>query len=119
MTILLDIPVPETGRLSVHIHADVQINTSAVDAQRRVTRYVHGRISSQMHGGSPALILSQRVYWRVPVHLTFPSLGDAGVVGAVDVDVETGEILITPVLVEEIEHHAEDLARRAAPASAG
>ncbi len=119
MTILLDTPVPETGRLSLHIHADVQINISAGEAQRRVTRFVHGQISSLMHGGTPALILSQRMCWRIPVHLTFPSVGDAGVVGAIDVDVETGEVLVTPALVEEIERRAEDLARRVIPASAG
>ena len=119
MTILLDTPVPETGHLSVRVHADVQIRISAVEAQRRVTHYVHRKISSQMHAGPPALILSQRVCWRVPVHLTFPSVGDAGSVGNIDVDVDTGEPLITPAVVEEIERHAEDLARRitSAPAS--
>jgi hypothetical protein len=119
MTILLDTPVPETGHLSVRVHADVQISISAVEAQRRVTQYVHQKISSQMHGGPPALILSQRVCWRVPVHLTFPSVGDAGSVGNIDVDVETGEPLITPAVVEEIERHAEDLARRITSAPAG
>ena len=86
MSIMLDMPVPETGHLSVRVHTDVQISISAAEAQRRVTRYVHGKISSQMHGGTPALILGQRVCWRVPVHLTFPSVGEAGIVGNMDVD---------------------------------
>ena len=107
MSIMLDMPMPETGHLSVRVHADVQISISAAEAQRRVTQYVHGKISSQMHGGTPALILGQRVCWRVPVYLTFPSVGEAGIVGNMDVDVETGESLMTPALVEEIEHHFE------------
>jgi hypothetical protein len=112
MSILLETPVPETGRLSVHVDADVQINISAVEAQRRVTRYVHDKISSQMHGESPTLILGQRAYWRTPIHLTFPSIGDAGPVGSIDVDVETGEANFAQSVIQEIERHAEDLARR-------
>lgn len=118
MTILLETPVPETGRLSVHVDADIQINISAIEAQRRVTQYVHAKISSQMHGKSPTLILGQRAYWRTPVHLTFPSIGDAGTVGTIDVDVETGEATTTESVVQEIERHAEELARRiASPAT--
>ena len=72
MIILLEPAVPETVRLSVHIHADVQINISAAEAQRRVTQFVFHKISSQMYGETPTLILGQRVYWRTPVHPTFP-----------------------------------------------
>lgn len=117
MTILLESPVPEVGRLSVHIHADVQINIAAVEAQRRVTQFVHQRISSQMHGETPTLILSQRTYWRVPVHLTFPSVGNAGQIGTIDVDVETGETNTTDSLIQDIERNAEDTARRLSPAA--
>lgn len=117
MTILLESPVPEIGRLSIHIHADVQINVTAVEAQRRVTQLVHQRISSQMHGESPTLMLSQRTYWRVPVHLTFPSIGDAGQIGVIDVDVETGETNTTDSLIQDIERNAEDIARRLSPAT--
>jgi hypothetical protein len=112
MTILLEAPVPDTGRLSVHIHADMQINVSAAEAQRRVTQYVHRKISSQMHGELPTLILGERACWRTPIQLTFPALGNAGVVGTIDVDVETGEAQTTAAVIEEIERNAEDLARR-------
>ena len=118
MTILLETPVPETGRLSVHVHTDVQINVSAVEAQRRVTQFVHRKISSQMHGETPTLMLGERVCWRVPVHLTFPSIGDAGSVGMIEVDVETGEANLAEPVIQDIERHAEDLARRIAPATA-
>jgi hypothetical protein len=117
MTILLESPVPDVGRLSVHIHADVQINIAAAEAQRRATQFVHQRISSQIHGETPILILSQRACWRVPIHLTFPSIGDAGQVGAIDVDVETGEMNTASSLIQEIERNAEDIARRLSPAS--
>jgi hypothetical protein len=118
MTILLESRVPETGHLTVHVHADVQINFSAREAQRRVTQFVHAQISSQMHGETPVLNLRERAQWRVPVHLTFPSVGDAGAVGAIQVDVETGELDVDNIVIQEIEANAENLARRLALAPA-
>ena len=118
MTILLEAIVPETGHLSVHVHADVQINVSAAEAQKRVTQFAHRRISSQMHGEKPTLHLSQRAHWQVPIHLTFPLIGDAGCVGVIQVDVETGELQTNDHVIMEIERHAEALARRVTPATA-
>jgi hypothetical protein len=112
MTILLQTPVPESGRLSIHVHADVQINVTAVEAVRRVTQFVHQKISSQMHGETPVLILGERAYWRVPVYLTFPSFGNVGSVGSIDVDVETGEALTNEEIIHQLEHHAEEITRR-------
>jgi hypothetical protein len=118
MAVLLETPVPEVGRLSLHVHQDVQINVSAAEAQHRVTQFVHRRISSQMHGETPTLVLGEKACWRVPVHLTFPSIGDAGQVGSIDVSVETGEFDTAESLQREIERHAEALARRITPATA-
>lgn len=116
MTILLESRVPETGHLTVHVHADVQINISASEAQRRVTQFVHDQLSSQMHGETPLLNLGERAQWQVPVHLTFPSLGDAGTIGSIRVDVETGELKVDNNVIQEIETNAENLARRLASA---
>lgn len=112
MTILLETPHPVTERLWLHIHTDVQINISADQAQHNITQYVHSKISSQMHAESPILVLGPRVCWRVPIHLTFPSIGDVGQVGTIDVDVETGQAEITEAIIQDIECHAEDIARR-------
>jgi hypothetical protein len=113
MGILLETqPVPQTGQLTISVHREVQINVSAAEAQRRVTQFVHRKISSQMHGEAPTLILSERACWRIPIHLTFPSFGDVGCVGVVDVDVESGELQIDAEIVQEIERHAKDLAVR-------
>ena len=112
MTILLETPHPITEHLSLHIHTDVQIKISANQAQYDITQYVHSKISSHMHAKPPILVLGPRVAWRVPIHLTFPSFGDAGQVGTIDVDVETGQAKITDAIIQEIESHAEDIARR-------
>lgn len=41
-----------------------------------------------------------------------PPTGDRGEVGTIDVDVETGQLQLTPNLIQEIEHRAEYLATR-------
>lgn len=118
MTILVETTAPERGHLSLRIHADFEIKVSAEEAQQRVTQFVHRNLSSQMHGGTPTLLLSERAYWQVPVHLTFPAVGDAGSVGKICVDVETGALDTTKETLEEIETNAEELARRFAFAPA-
>ena len=112
MTLLVETNVPESGRLSLHIHADVQINISARAAQERATKFAHQKISSQMHGEMPILVLGDHAYWQVPIQLTFPSIGNAGTIGTLQVDVETGELNDSPALIEELEKNAEHLAAR-------
>jgi hypothetical protein len=46
-----------------------------------------------------------------------PPIGDRGEVGAVEVDVETGQMNITTALIQEIERRAEYLATRSSSAS--
>jgi hypothetical protein len=96
----------------------MQINVSAAEAQRWVTQFVHRRISSQMRGETPTLVFGEKACWRVPVHLTFPSIGDAGQVGSIDVSVETGEFDTVEPIQLEIERHAEVLALCITPATA-
>lgn len=117
MTILLEATVPERGPLHVRVHVDAQINVPAAEARQRVTQFVHRQLSSQMHGGPPVLVLRERAVWRVPVHLTFPSLGDVGRVGELDVDVETGALDVNETLLRTLEENAEALARRSAAAT--
>ncbi|MCG3141421.1 MAG: hypothetical protein HDKAJFGB_02702 [Anaerolineae bacterium] len=112
MTILVETTVPESGRLALHLDAEVQINISAPKAQQRVTRFVHAQVSSQMHGALPQLVLKERAYWQVPVQLTLPSIGDVGSVGMISVDVETGELLTTPEILANLANNAEQLAFR-------
>lgn len=106
--------LPHTGKLQFSVHVSVDLNFSAVAARRRVGRFVADEISYLMRGGKPSLVIAERVYWRVPVLLTFPGRGNVGSVGAIDVDVETGQLQATPELIMEIQQRASDLAPRQA-----
>lgn len=101
---------PNTGELSINIQVSAPIKTTAFSARQKVTGFVADEISTNMHGAEPTLVVDDRICWRVPVVLSLPPEGDRGEVGAIDVDVETGQLQITPELIKEIEDRAEYLA---------
>lgn len=50
--------------------------------------------------------------WRVPVWLALPTTGPLGQVGSLDVDAQTGEILFTQQILDEIAERGNGLAQR-------
>jgi hypothetical protein len=91
------------------------MNVSAKVARQKVNAFVLGQVSYMMHAGEPVLVGGLRDRWRVPVVLSLTSCGDVGEVGAIEVDVETGQMQINPELVVEMNRRAEMLAPGAAP----
>src|SRR3990172_12854434 len=102
--------IPKTGRLEVDIKVTADVNISAYAARQKVNGFVLSDISFMMHAGDPTLVLAERICWRVSVIISLTSRGDVGEVGAIDVDVETGQIHVTPQLIAEINARAEGLA---------
>lgn len=84
-------------------------NISARSAQKIVGRFVADEISYLLRAGEPDLVLSRRLYWRVPVQLALPDRGTIGTAGTLDVDVETGQIVLTPGDITEITRRADRL----------
>jgi hypothetical protein len=72
-------------------------------------------IADLLSAEGPGLVWQENnAYWRVLVALTSRSMGRIGVVGTIDVSVESGELQITVQLIEEIEENAERFAAGAA-----
>ncbi|MCP4360497.1 MAG: hypothetical protein GY796_21010 [Chloroflexi bacterium] len=115
MSIEIESLPPESGQLSVNIQLSATVNVTAFSARQKVTGFVADEISTQMHAGDPVLIMGKRICWRVPVILSLPPTGDRGEVGSIDVDVETGQLLITPTLIQEIEDRVNDPAFKKVP----
>ena len=110
MTIALEsLSRPRSGKLDVDVRLSCEVNYTAVVARRRVSGYVASNVSVLMGGEDPTLVLADRVVWRVPVVLTMPGHGVLGRVGEIDVDVETGEILVTEAILTSIKDHAKRL----------
>lgn len=59
----------------------------------------------------------KRELWRVPVWLGLPTHGPIGQAGDLDVDVQTGEILLTQEILDDITERGNALARRATRAA--
>jgi hypothetical protein len=110
--------LPQTGRLEIDIKVTADVNVSAYAARQKVNGFVLSDISYMMHAGDPTLVLGERICWRVPVILSLTSRGDVGEVGTLDVDIETGQIHVTPQLIAEINTRAEGLALSATSAPA-
>jgi hypothetical protein len=110
---------PSPSRIEVSISASADVHITAAAARRRVSRLVISEIGNLLCGGEPSLVVSERICWRVPILLAFPDTGPVGQVGALDVDVETGEVSVTPERLGEIDEYAQYLARRTSSVASG
>lgn len=116
MSIIIEsVTLPERGPLNIRLDVVTTINTTAEEARRKVSVFAGNVIADLLSGEAPNLVWQQdRAYWRVPIALSSRAMGRIGVVGTVDVDVETGELQITDQLIEEIEENAQRFAAGAA-----
>lgn len=115
---LEDLNMPQAAQLSIDIKLSATVNVTAFAARQKVTGYVADELSTHMHGRNPTLSVGQRILWRVPIVLSLPPHGDLGEVGHIEVDVETGQLMVSSALLEEIRDRAEALVARAARAAA-
>jgi hypothetical protein len=96
------------------------VNITSYTAQGQAGGYVGSHVSHLMGGGEPSLLLVQgRLVWRVPILLSSPRRGILGQVGSLDVDARTGQLLLPPNFVEQLEHHAQTITESSLPATAG
>jgi hypothetical protein len=109
--------LPHSSRVEVSINISADVHVTATVARRRVSRLVISEIGNLLYGGEPSLVIGERICWRVPVLLAYPDTGPVGQAGTLDVDVETGEVLVTPEQLAEITDYAHYLAQRTAPAT--
>lgn len=86
---------------------------SAFVARQKVTGYMLDHVSDHMAGDEPSLVVDgERFLWRVPVYLAVLPQGRLGQVGAVDVDAQSGQLLVTRELIEEMHRNARTLVER-------
>lgn len=92
----------------------MEIEEKNVGAQFQAELLVD-EVSLLMGADEPALVVGDRVVWRVPAWLGLPHTGRVGVVGTVDVDVTTGEMTNSPACKADLERRGEELAARQPP----
>jgi hypothetical protein len=86
------------------------VNIDAVTARRKVSGYIGLEVSTMMGGTEAGLVYTKgRLVWRVPIIFTTPFDGQLGVVGVVDVDARTSELIIPANLEEKLRANADAL----------
>ena len=92
-----------TFQIETHTGAPaIAVAIDATTARRSVTRWVGIHVADMLMADTPTLILaSQPLRWRVPIVLG-SSKGIVGEVGNVDVDAQTGALVTSPELIEQL-----------------
>lgn len=86
------------------------VNVTAYTARQKVGGYIGGSVSHMMGGDEPSLVWSVgRLVWRVPIQLTSPRRGLLGIIGTLDVDARTGQLVVTPEIIDQIQTNAQSL----------
>jgi hypothetical protein len=105
------ITFPAESEIKVELTLTSKINFTAVASQRRVSKLMLDRVGL-FYGERPSLIIGNRLLWRVPIWLSLPTTGPLGQVGTLDVDVQTGEIIYTSKILDEIRERGHVLVER-------
>ncbi len=110
--IILDGPgLAAGGRLDITIAIHATITVDAATSRHKATGWLASEVGSRLLGDIPTLVIAERAVWRVPVLLTSPERGVVGQIGSVDVDAQTGEVLSSVELTQELIERARELAR--------
>lgn len=98
------VPVSSTDRadrLQIIIHIQTEVLSAEV-ARRRANIWLVENIGNLLRAEAPELVLGNRLVWRVDVLLTSPSRGRVGLIGRLEVDATTGDVLADASLAEEL-----------------
>ena len=97
------------AQVDIQLHVSAQVNITPFVARQKVNLLMLDQVGNLLHGGEPELLVSEKLYWRVPVLLSTPHRGLVGQVGAIRVDAQTGELLADDKLLKDIADHAHQL----------
>jgi len=101
--------------VELDIHRTFEIKVTAEQAQRQVNRWLFTEVSCMMGARTPTLVVGEQVVWRVPAVLTASHIGEVGVVGEIDVDVQNGEMDNTPARMAKLQACAIELGEKIPP----
>lgn len=98
------------AHVDVTVQVSASLNITATAARRKVNVFLLDQVGTGLGGGDPILIVMQdRLCWRVPVMLALSPRGLLGQVGQVDLDAQSGELLLDEDDIASITDHAERL----------
>ncbi len=92
---------------------------SAFVARQKVNVLMLEQVSHLLLADDPELVMrvDRKWVWRVPIDLTYPSLGRVGRVGEIEVDAQHGEVHYTEALLNQIRAKLQQLADQVLPSA--
>ncbi len=116
MTIMLErYTIPERGLFEIELKQSIEIRVTAEEARRQVNRWLLDYVSYMMHAEAPTLVIGEQVVWRVPAMLTSSQMGNVGIAGYVEVDVQNGQMNNSAERKEQITQCALAMAAKLPP----
>lgn len=112
-----EVSLPTQAEVKIELSLTAQVNITDYGAQRKVSKLLLDEVGNLLYGERPSLVAGRRLLWRVPVWLALPTTGPLRQVGSLDVDAQTGEILYTQELLDEIAQRGNALAEDTASAA--
>lgn len=111
---MTDLAFPTGSRVVMNVQVSADFNISAQVARQKANRWLIMNLGDQLWAGEPELLISSRLVWRLPVHLSLSVGGYLGQVGELRVDAQTGDISVSaPQTLEQMAEQAEALYERA------
>ena len=101
-------PTEKTDRLQVSVHIQAEV-LSAEAARREVNVWLLANIGNLLRAENPELVVGERLLWRIDIALTSPKQGRVGVIGRIELDAITGEVLADETLVEKLSFNSDAL----------
>jgi hypothetical protein len=99
------------SQVDINIHVTTTMNVTPFVARQKVNVALLDRVGTGLLAGEPVLMAAEgHLRWRAPVNLALPGRGRLDQVGSVDVNVQTGEVLMDHALADELARHASQLA---------
>ena len=94
--------------LPLDLHLSLRLGISAKQAKRKLSRFLLDEVSLFIGPADPLLVLTagSSAVWRFPLEFSMAKQGRIGQVGTIDIDTQTGDLLITEAQLLEIKSNA-------------
>lgn len=111
MIIALDPIATNTETMHLEVKISATLNVASEQAKRLLTRYLMDEVSIFVTPQTPLLVIANEneIYWRFSLALVMGKQGFFGLVGQVDVNALSGELMLNEKLLEEIRTNAQRL----------
>ena len=94
-------PTEKANRLQVSVHIQAEV-LSAEAARREANTWLLANIGNLLRAENPELVVGERLLWRIDIVLTSPKQEPVGVIGRIELDAITGEVLADETLIEKL-----------------